>query len=192
MRGAGQPALRSVNSESESHAIERRKTFRGSLCPSMTKGHAAALYGSGVSGPAGVGLEHVQTDKRGSPGTWEILSFPQRNPGRRHRVTNSRLRRCTRPPRSAQNECIRGTAKRRQRSAAGRAAGSRSALILPWKQGNSPWRTLWREAKRRSADLSEGNMSNPSRFDQHVTVTRLDSHRDPRGRRTCRPRNRMR
>src|SRR5262249_53156729 len=30
-----------------------------------------------------------------------------------------------------------GTAKRRQRSAAGRAAGSRSALIVPRKRGNS-------------------------------------------------------
>jgi hypothetical protein len=29
----------------------------------MTKGHVAAPYGSGVSSPAGVGLEHVQTDK---------------------------------------------------------------------------------------------------------------------------------
>ncbi len=38
----------------------------------------------------------------------------------------------------------RGTAKRRQRSAAGRAAGSRDALIVPMKQGNSPRRTLWR------------------------------------------------
>ena len=38
-----------------------------------------------------------------------------------------------------------GTVKRRQRSAAGWAAGSRSALIVPLKQGNSPRRTLWRE-----------------------------------------------
>ena len=36
----------------------------------------------------------------------------------------------------------RGTAKRRKRSAAGWAAGSRSALIVPLKQGNSPRRTL--------------------------------------------------
>src|SRR6516165_12828070 len=42
-----------------------------------------------------------------------------------------------------------GTAKRRQRSAARRTAGSHSALIVPLKQGNSPRRTLWREAKRR-------------------------------------------
>ena len=48
--------------------------------------------------------EHGQTDNRGSPGTWEILSFPQRNPGWRYRVTNSRPRRRTRPPGSEKNE----------------------------------------------------------------------------------------
>ena len=68
-------------------------------------------------------------------------------------------------------ECNRGTAKRRKRSAAGRATGSRSVLIVPIKLGNSPWRTQWREAKRRSADSIEGNMSNTLRFEQHVTVT---------------------
>jgi hypothetical protein len=40
----------------------------------------------------------------GSPGTWEILSSPQRNPGRSYRVTNSRPRRRTRPPGSETNE----------------------------------------------------------------------------------------
>ena len=30
----------------------------GSLCLLMTKGHVAALYRSGASSPAGVGLEH--------------------------------------------------------------------------------------------------------------------------------------
>ena len=34
-----------ARSEPESHAMERRKTFRGSLCHSMTKGHVAALDG---------------------------------------------------------------------------------------------------------------------------------------------------
>jgi hypothetical protein len=37
----------------------------------MTKGHAAAPQWFGVSSPAGVGLEHVQTDDEGSSGTWE-------------------------------------------------------------------------------------------------------------------------
>src|SRR6516164_3459195 len=62
-----------------------------------------------------------------------------------------------------------GTAKRRQRSAAGWAAGSRSALIVPMKQGNSPRRTLWREAKRRPADSTEGNMLNTPRFSHMST-----------------------
>ena len=35
---------------------------------------------SGASSPAGVGMEHVQTDNGGSPGTWEVLSSPQRDP----------------------------------------------------------------------------------------------------------------
>src|SRR5450755_3235708 len=48
--------------------------------------------------------EHVQTDNWGSPGTWEILSTPQRIPGRSYRVTNSRPRRRTRPPVSEKNE----------------------------------------------------------------------------------------
>ena len=35
---------------------------RGSPRRMMTGGHAAALDWSGVSSPAGVGLEHVQTE----------------------------------------------------------------------------------------------------------------------------------
>ena len=64
--------LRSVDSESERHAIERRKTFRRSLCCSPSGGHVAAPYWSGASSSAGV-EEHAQTDNGGSPGTWEIL-----------------------------------------------------------------------------------------------------------------------
>ena len=36
----------------------------------------------------------------------------------------------------AKHERLGGTAKRRERSAAGGAAGSHSALIVPWKPGN--------------------------------------------------------
>ena len=71
-----QPARRSVDSESESHAIERRKTFRGSLRFSHTGGHAAAPYGL-VQAVLPASTEHVQTDNWGSPGTCEILSSPQ-------------------------------------------------------------------------------------------------------------------
>ena len=109
---------------------------RGSLCFCATKGHAAAPSWSGASSPAGVGLEHVQTDNRDSPGTWEILLLPRQHPGRRYRVTNSRPWRPTRPPGSEHNECNRGIAKRRKRSAARWAAGSHSVLIVPMKLAN--------------------------------------------------------
>jgi hypothetical protein len=59
------------------------------------------------------------------------------NPGRSYRVINSRPRRRTRPPGNEKNECNRGTAKRRQRSAVGWAAGSQSVLIVPAKLANS-------------------------------------------------------
>jgi len=81
-------------------------------------------------------------------------------PGRRYRVTNSRPRRCTRPPRSENNECNRGTAKRRQRSAAGWALGSRSTLIVPMKPGNRSRGTRWREGKnRKGVSDVDGTMS---------------------------------
>jgi hypothetical protein len=84
-----------------------------------------------------------------------------------------------------------GTANRTQRSAAGWAAGSRSALILPLKRGNSPRRTLWREARRQSAGSAEGNMPNTSRFIRMSTGLGRIATGTLRGRRICRLRNRM-
>jgi hypothetical protein len=61
------------------------------------------------------------------------------NPGRGYRVTNPRpvVRRSAAAGGTKRAERSRGTAKRRQRSAAGRAAGGRSALIVPSKRGNA-------------------------------------------------------
>ena len=84
-----------------------------------------------------------------------------------------------------------GTAKRRKRSAAGRTVGSHSALIVPMKQGNSPRRTLWKEARRQSADSTEGNMPNPSRFIRMSTGLGRIATGTLRGRRNYRLRNRM-
>src|SRR6516162_8428476 len=84
-----------------------------------------------------------------------------------------------------------GTAKRRQRSAAGRTAGSHSALIVPLKQENSPRRILWREAKRQPADLTEGNMLNTSRFSRMSTELGQIATGTLRGRRICWLKNRM-
>ena len=84
-----------------------------------------------------------------------------------------------------------GTAKRRQRSAAGWAAGGRSALIVPLKRGNSPRRTPWREARRQPVDPIEGNMLNTSRFIRMSTGLGRIATGTLRGWRICRPRNRM-
>src|SRR5262249_21053378 len=70
-----------TDSQSESHAMERRKTPRGSPRCSDTGGRAATPYRSGARRPAGVDGTW-RTDNRGSPGTWEILSSPPRAPGR--------------------------------------------------------------------------------------------------------------
>ena len=114
------------------------------------------LTWSGASSPAGV-EEHVQTDNWGSPGTWEILSSPRQIPGWSYRVTNSRPRRWVLVRRGAKRASAnRGIAKRRQRSAARRVAGSRNALIVPLKQGNSPRRTLWRGSEASAVRLNRG------------------------------------
>src|SRR6516162_5235626 len=84
-----------------------------------------------------------------------------------------------------------GTAKRRERSAAERTAGSHSALIVPTKRGNSPRRTLWRKARRQVGRLDRGKHAEHIEVHPHVHRTRTDSHGDPSGRRICRLRNRM-
>ena len=124
-------------------------------------------------------MEHVQTDNRGSPGTWEILLLPRQHPGRRYRVTNSRPWRPTRPPGSEINEWHRGIAKRRKRSAARWAAGSRSTFILPMKPGNWSRGTRWREGKTARGCLmmgpGPGNTSEASNLELRINGTAQDS-----------------
>jgi hypothetical protein len=135
--------------------------------------------------------EHVRTDNRGSPGTCEILSSPQRVPGRE---TGSTTPGPDGAPvrRGAKRTSGRGgTAKRRQRSAAGWAAGRHSALIVPSKRGNSPRRTPWREARRQPADPTEGNRPNTSRFVRLSTGLGRIAAGTLRGWRICWLRNRM-
>ena len=85
----------------------------------------------------------------------------------------------TRPPRSEHNECIRGIAKRRKRSAARWAAGSRSTFILPMKPGNWSRRTRWREGKTERGclmlDPGPGNTSEASNLELRINGTAQDS-----------------
>ncbi len=110
---------------------------RGSLCTRAFRGHAAALQRSGASSPAGVGWEHVQTDNRGSPGTWE-------NPVRSS--ANSRLEI---PGYQLQALAAHSSARERKQrvqpryrqaketKCGGMAAGRHSVLIVPMKLANS-------------------------------------------------------
>ena len=77
------------------------------------------------------------------------------------------------------HECNRGIAKRRKRSAARWAAGSRSTFILPMKPGNWSRRTRWREGKTERGclmlDPGPGNTSEASYSETRITVTTQDS-----------------
>src|SRR5208283_2669466 len=66
--------------------------------------------------------------------------------------------------------------KRRQRSAAGGAAGRRSALIVPSKRGNGPTRTAGREARRRIVEPLGGKTANASKFEHRVNETTTGSN----------------
>ncbi len=97
------------------------------------------------------------------------------------------------------NECNRGTAKRRKRSAAGWASGSRSTLIVPMKPGNWSRRTRWREGKTERGCLmlapGPGTTSEASYSETRITVTTQDSSPGVRpevARRIQHQRNRMR
>ena len=72
------------------------------------------------------------------------------------------------------------TAKRRQRSAAGWAAGSRSTLIVLMKPGNWSRRTRWREGKTERGclvlDPGPRNTSEASYLEPRITVTTQDSN----------------
>ncbi len=110
---------------------------RGSLCTRASRGHAAALQWSGASSPAGVGWEHVQTDNRGSPGTWEnpvcssVNSRPE-IPGDQLQAlaahSSARERKQRVQPRYRQAK---------ETKCGGMAAGRHSVLIVPTKLANS-------------------------------------------------------
>ena len=116
-------------------SVER--PHRGSLCTWAFRGHAAAPQWSGASSPAGVGWEHVQTDNRGSPGTWE-------NP-----VRSSAKSRLEIPGHQLQALAAHSSARERKQrvqpryrqtketKCGGMAAGRHSVLIVPTKLANS-------------------------------------------------------
>jgi len=137
----------------------------------LTRGQHRSAAMAWHRGPAGVRERGKCTE--GSPGTWEILSSPA---WVRLGIRSKVLARESRAPRSREQTSERnaGTAKRRQRSAAGWAAGSRSLLIVPMKQGNQPKGTLWREGGAGLTELLEGKMTGtPSPLDISTRLQRI-------------------
>src|SRR5262249_58906507 len=68
-----------------------------------------------------------------------------------------------------------GTAKRRQRSAAGQAAGCHSALIVPRKRANGPRPEPGEGSGASDHGTLLGNTTNASQFDHRVHETGADS-----------------
>ena len=116
-------------------SLERFRCRRLRL--SLNGGHASVPLWSGAHRPAGV-EEHGQTGIGVPQELGSSCRLHGSFPGRGHRVTNPRpdARQSAASGETNQADCSCGTAKRRQRSAAGWAAGCRSALIVLTKQGN--------------------------------------------------------
>lgn len=90
------------------------------------EGNTGGAVGAWHRGSSGVSEQGMRT-REVHPGTWETLFSPFKHPGKENRVTNSPGLRVSRSaPEGANKRARDGTAKRRQRSAAGRRAGSRS------------------------------------------------------------------
>ena len=143
---------------------------RGSLCLSMTRGHAAAPYGLVQ---AVLPASDWNMCKRTIVVPQELgrtLFAPRRIPGRRYRVTNSRPRRRTHPSRSEENECNRGTAKRKETKCGGKGDRKSQHPHITVEAGEViPVATLWRKGKTARGCLvvspSGGNMAKTSSFE---------------------------
>ena len=129
LRGVGRPTLRSVDSQVKGRVIEPRKLkTRGAFVVDIRGGRVRRV----APGPTErclvpPGSKSTDNDHQGSPGTWETPTSPSSIPDRETGTTNSRAPGGDAHDRGERNTGdTSGIAKRRQRSAARRAAGSRS------------------------------------------------------------------
>jgi hypothetical protein len=73
---SGQPGLRSVDSESESHAIELRKSLVEAFSVPLLGAVSPRRDGESSAVPP-ESEEHGQTGDGGLAGTWEVLTVPR-------------------------------------------------------------------------------------------------------------------
>ena len=134
---AGQPALRSVDSERMSCVIEPRK-------PELREPSCFITVSAASRCRNGLALRFLRGRRAGRTrkGPCRNLGDPIVSVKRAGRATGKERSRLAgagaRPPVRAKDGRRHGTAERRQRSDAGRAVGSRSAPIVPGKRGNQP------------------------------------------------------
>jgi hypothetical protein len=125
LRGVGRPPGRSVDSQSQGRVIEPRNlSFAGAFVVDTSGGHVEAPQWPGVLGPTGVQEQGIGT--QGLPRNLGDPAVPTDNSGS---GTGTSTPRSPRPCASTAGSKIRrkgGIAKRRQRSAARRAAGGLS------------------------------------------------------------------
>jgi hypothetical protein len=108
----------------------------GSLCLSMTRGRAAAPQWSGVSSPAGVGLEHVQTDNWFPRNLGEPCSLLGEFPAGDTGLTTPGLDGAL-VCRGANTRVQPRYRQAKETKCGGTAAGRHSVLIVPMKLANS-------------------------------------------------------
>jgi hypothetical protein len=142
--GAGNCTGRSVNSESESRAIEPRKLdYRGSLRCGHSGGHADTSRWPGVFGPAGV--EEQGKGTVGCPGT---LGGPDCLPaalsGYGGRNTIPRPAVWCPGPQGAKPQAHRRVSPSEGNEARREGYRESHSAIVPSKLGNSPRGTQWR------------------------------------------------
>ena len=129
--------MRSVDNESESHAIELRKAFRGSLCFLHTRGRVTVSYWSDI-----VVLPESDWNmcKRTIVVPQELertLFAPRRIPGRRYRVNQLQALAAHSSARERKQRVQPRYRQTKETKCGGMAAGRHSVLIVPMKLANS-------------------------------------------------------
>ena len=172
--------MRSVDSESESHAIERRKTQSWEPLPFDDQGPRCCTVWSGASSPAGVGLEHGRRIIEVPQELGRVLLFLL--------LGNSRLEI---PGHQLQALPVHSSGRERKQRVHPRyrqaketkcgemAVGCRSTRIVLMKPGNWSRRTRWREGKTERGclmlDPGSGNTSEASNLELRINGTAQDS-----------------
>ena len=154
---------RSVDSECQGRVIEPRKTsFRGEPSLFFKRGPRRRTVWPGASVPPG--SESRAQAHQDSPGTWEVQPSLVDKPWRGAATPQSPRLRGRR--RAAGSEHRRTASHRlaKDNEASGTGGWKSHSAIVPWRLGNSPRRTQWREGHCQRAEPAGGNRQSTLRL----------------------------